>query len=178
MKARFQLRCPVWNNPLCPRLSGLLDGGLHKARVQSGPEGERLYSGRVRVQGERFKVFEAQVEQQLLAAAAPLQKEAGQLAWAAQDSAASRTDTTRSSRQAARTGAARRRLVELNCELEALIRQADCIVEEALSQANSYLSVYAKASRFAVLEQEIHRLSRSRNFREIVLIPATLVKGG
>ena len=71
MKARFQLRCPVWNNPLCPRLSGLLDGGLHKARVQSGPEGERLYSGRVRVQGERFKVFEAQVEQQLLAAAAP-----------------------------------------------------------------------------------------------------------
>ena len=111
-------------------------------------------------------------------AAAPLQKEAGQLAWAAQDSAASRTDTTRSSRQAARTGAARRRRVELNCELEALIRQADCIVEEALSQANSYLSVYAKASRFAVLEQEIPRLSRSRNFREIVLVPATRVKGG
>ena len=51
-------------------------------------------------------------------------------------------------------------------------------MEEALSQANSYLSVYAKASRFAVLEQEIPRLSRSRNFREIVLIPATLVKGG
>ena len=66
----------------------------------------------------------------------------------------------------------------MDCELESLIRQADCITEAALSQANAYLSVYAKASKFAVLEREIPRLSRSRNFQEITLIPADNVRGG
>ena len=178
MKDSSHIKWPRWHNPLFPRPSGMLDGGLHKADIRSGPEGERLYGGRIRVQAERFKRFEAQVEKQLLDAAAPLQMEAGPLAALVRESAASRTNTPRSSRQAARASDARRRIVELDCELESLIRQADCITEAALSQANAYLSVYAKASKFAVLEREIPRLSRSRNFREIVLIPATLVKGG
>lgn len=178
MKTSSQLTWPKWHNPPFPRLSGLLDGLLRKARVQSGPEGERLYGGRIRVQGERFKVFEAQVEKQLLAAAAPLQKEAGRLAGVARESVASRTDTTQSSRQAARIGNARYRLAELDCDLECLIRQADCTVEAALSQANTYLSLYTKASKFDVLEQEIPCLSRSRSFREIALIPASSKKGG
>lgn len=178
MKTSSRFKWPEWHNPPFPRLSGLLDGLLHKAKVQSGPDGERLYGGRIRVQGERFKVFEAQVEKQLLAAAAPLQKEAGSLAGLAGEASASRTDTTRASRQAARSGAARRRLAELDCDLEGLIREADCTVEAALSQANTYLSLYTKASKFDVLEQEIPRLSRSRSFREIALVPAGNVRGG
>ena len=129
------------------------------------------------MQAERFKRFEAQVEKQLLAAAAPLQKEAGPLAALVRESAASCTGTTRSSCQAARASDARRRLVELDCELGSLIRQADCTVEAALSQANAYLSIYAKASKFAVLEREIPRLSRSRTFHEIALVPAGDMKG-
>ena len=178
MKTSDQIKWPKWHNPPFPRLSGLADGLLCKARVQSGPEGERLYGGRVRVQGERFKVFEAQVERQLLAAAAPLQKEAGRLVGPAREKAAARTDTTNASRQAARICAARRRLIELDCALGGLIRQADCTVEEALSRANTYLSLYTKASKFGVLEREIPRLSRSRSFREIELIPENDEKEG
>lgn len=91
---------------------------------------------------------------------------------------ASRTDTIQSTRQAARISAARRQLIELDCDLEGLIRQADCTVEAALSQANAYLSVYAKASKFAVLEREIPRLNRSYDFREITVVPTSNVKGG
>lgn len=178
MKKKTNLEWPKWHNPPFPRLSGLLDGLLRKARVKSGPEGERLYGGRVRVQGERFKVYEAQVEKQLLAAVAPLQKEAGPLADVVRGAASLRTDTTGGSRQAARAGAARHRLMELNMDREGLISQADCTVEEALCRANTYLSLYTKASKFGVLEQEIPHLTRSRNFRQNTLLPGSEEKGG
>lgn len=177
-KASPELVSAKWHNPPFARLSGLSDGLLGKAKVQSGPDGKRLYSGRIRVQEDRFRAFEARVEKQLLTAAAPLQKEAGVLAGLARAAPAPRADTTGTSRQAARIDSARRRLTELNCDLESLIRQADCVVEMALSQSNTWLGQYCKASKFCVLQEEIPRLSRSRSFREITLIPADNVRGG
>lgn len=173
-KANPKLVSPKWHNPPFARMSGLSDGLLGKAKVQSGPDGKRLYSGRIRVQEDRFRTYEARVEKQLLAAAAPLQKEAGGLAGLVRAAPASRADTTGASRQAARIDSAHQRLTELNCDLESLIRQADCVVEIALSKANTWLGQYCKASKFYVLEEEIPRLRRSRSFREITLIPADI----
>lgn len=164
MKAHFDPQWPRWNNPICPRVSGFSDGVLHKVGLLSGQEEKRVCGGRIRVQAERFKAYEAQVERRLLTLAAPLLQEAGQLAAEVETGSIPRTDTTRGTRQAARQQAARQRLVELDCTLQNLVRQADCAVDEALCRANTYLSKYAKASRFSVLEKEIPRLSRSRRF--------------
>ena len=80
MKAHFDPQWPRWNNPICPRVSGFSDGVLHKVGLLSGQEEKRVYGGRIRVQAERFRAYEAQVERRLLTLAAPLLQEAGQLA--------------------------------------------------------------------------------------------------
>lgn len=172
-----RLKLPVWKNERFPRIAGMADSLMHKAQItHTSQEPELLHSGRVvRVQ-RRFHEYESAMQEYLLHMLLPLEEEARRLLMTCKQSVPENFQPhahTSASLRAAREAAAQRQqlvaqIQESRVQLAQLVRKlqykcevADSQLQQAFFCANAELARYAKATRFAVVEQEIPTLTRS-----------------
>ena len=165
---------PVWHNPAFPRVTGLCDALLRKAKVMRGrgADEELVHSGKVRIVQQMFNEYLEAWSGFLVLELSPLQAEARKRVIIVQRKGAVTEVTTqrpktsgevRAAREAAERRAAeeqeRKQALE---ELPAIYEQsllkcktADAKVRQAEMNANQFLARYSKATRFAVVEEEI-----------------------
>lgn len=172
-----RLKLPVWKNERFPRIAGITDSMMHKAQITNLPqEATLLHSGRVvRVQ-RRFYEYESAMREYLLHAMLPLEEEARSLLMtckqAVPESFQPHAHTSANLRAAREAATQRQQLVaqiqESRVQLAQLVRKmqyqcevADSQMQQAFFCANAELARYAKATRFAVVEQEIPTLIRN-----------------
>lgn len=159
-----------------PRLAGLWDRLFHKVDICPDSSGPVLRSGRVVRLQRRFDRYQHQVEEWLLSQLHPLHREASHLLAACEHTALlpqpSPADTSggirrakaASDRRAAQVyqlSQDRKELVKLVSQIRHLCQLADIRIDQAKGAYEIELALYAKATRFAVVDREIPVLTRS-----------------
>lgn len=181
-------KLPVWKREHFPRLAGMMDSLLHKSQIRSTGDQSLLHSGRVVRLQCQFDEYEFAMKEYLCQTLSPMLESAQRLtALCTQkvpESAPPHLHTSANLRAARESGARRQQLLtqirESRAELARLLQQlrhqcevADSRIQQALARANAELARYAKATRFAVVEQEIPALTRS--FYPDQLLDAALI---
>lgn len=173
-KAESVNRMPVWQDPAFPRVTGLCDALLRKARVMrgKGSDEELVHSGKVRLVQQMFNEYLQAWTGFLVLELSPLQAEARKRVLLVQRQGTDlegmlKRPKTSDEAHAAREAAERRvseeaerkkALEELPAIYEKIVskcRTADAMVRQAEMKANQFLAKYSKATRFAVVEEEI-----------------------
>lgn len=167
-------RIPVWQNPAFPRATGVCDALLRKAKVVhgKGTDEELVHSGKVRIVQEMFNEYMEAFSEFLVLELSPLQAEARKRVLLVRRLEAETEGTVQRPKtsgevRAAKEAADRRAsdeserkqaLGELPIIYEKIMskcRMADAKVKQAEMNANQFLAKYSKATRFAVVEEEI-----------------------
>ena len=165
---------PVWQNPAFPRVTGLCDALLRKAKVMRsrGTDEELVRSGKVRIVQQMFNEYLEAWSGFLVLELSPLQAEARKRVMAVRRQGADTEGSTqrpmtsgevRAARKAAERRAAeeqerKQALEELPAIYEQIVskcKAAEAKVRQAEMNANQFLARYSKATRFAVVEEEI-----------------------
>ena len=165
---------PVWQNPAFPRITGMFDAFLRKAKVMrgKGTDEELVHSGKVRIVQQMFNEYLEACSEFLVLELSPLQVEARKRVLFIQRQGTDpegmlKRPKTSGEARAAREAAERRTseekerkkaLEELPAIYEKIMskcRTADARVRQAEMKANQFLARYSKATRFAVVEEEI-----------------------
>lgn len=165
---------PVWQNPAFPRITGLCDALLRKAKVMHGrgTDEELVHSGKVRIVQQMFNEYLEAWSEFLVLELSPLQAEARKKVMVVRKQGTDVQETmqrpktsgeVRAAREAAERRASeeqerRQALEELPAIYEQIVskcRAADAKVRQAEMSANQFLARYSKATRFAVVEEEI-----------------------
>ena len=173
-KAEHENKMPVWQNPAFPRVTGFCDALLRKAKVMRGrgTDEELVHSGKVRIVQQMFNEYLEAWSGFLVLELSPLQAEARKRILLIRRQGAEPEGTvqrpkTSGEARAAKAAAERRAseeqerkqaLEELPAIYEQIVskcKTADAKVRQAEMNANQFLARYSKATRFAVVEEEI-----------------------
>ena len=173
-KAESVNRMPVWQDPAFPRVTGLCDALLRKARVMrgQGSDEELVHSGKVRLVQQMFNEYLQAWTGFLVLELSPLQEEARKrvllirrqgtdpegMLKRPKTSGEARAAKEAAKRRASEEEGRKQALEELPAIYEKIVskcKTADAKIKQAEMKANQYLARYAKATRFAVVEEEI-----------------------